>query len=44
MGPSNAKEIETASGLRGEKLYRVLEKLENESMVAEAGGIYRIKD
>jgi A/G-specific adenine glycosylase len=44
MGPSNVKEIETASGLTGEKLYRVLEKLENESMVAETKGIYRIKD
>jgi A/G-specific adenine glycosylase len=44
MGPSNMNEIETASGLTGEKLYRVLEKLEGESMVAEAGGIYRIKD
>jgi A/G-specific adenine glycosylase len=44
MGPSNIEEIETASGLTGEKLYRVLEKLENESMVAETKGIYRIKD
>jgi A/G-specific adenine glycosylase len=44
MGPSSVKEIEITSGLMGEKLYRVLERLESESMVAEAGGIYRIKN
>jgi len=44
MGQSSVKEIETASGLTGEKLYRVLEKLEKESMVAQAEGYYRIKD
>jgi A/G-specific adenine glycosylase len=44
MGPSSVKEIEIASGLMGEKLYRVLDRLENESMVAEKEGIYRIKN
>ena len=44
MGPSSAEEIEIACGLTGDKLYRVLERLENESMVAEIGGFYRIKD
>jgi sugar-specific transcriptional regulator TrmB len=44
MGSGSVSEIEIASGLKGEKLYRVLEKLENESMVAEKEGIYRIKN
>jgi len=44
MGPGNAEEIGLASGLDGEKLYRVLEKLKTESMVAEEKGIYRISD
>ena len=42
MGPSSAEEIGIASGLTGEKLYRVLERLEKESMVAETEGFYRI--
>ena len=44
MGPSNAKELMIVSGLGEEKLYGVLERLKNESLVAEAGGIYRIKE
>ena len=44
MGPSSAEEIGMVSGLTEEKLYRVLDRLKNESMVAEAGGFYRIKD
>jgi A/G-specific adenine glycosylase len=44
MGPGSAEEIGLASGLDGEKLYRVLEKLKTESLVAEESGIYRIND
>jgi A/G-specific adenine glycosylase len=44
MGSSNAEEIRIASGINREKLYRVLERLEKESLVAEEGGIYKIKD
>ena len=44
MGPSSAKELLVTSGLREDKLYGVLERLKKESLVAEAGGIYRIND
>jgi A/G-specific adenine glycosylase len=44
MGSSNAEEIRLACGINEEKLYRVLERLEKESLVAEEGGIYKIKD
>ncbi|MCL2139404.1 MAG: A/G-specific adenine glycosylase [Treponema sp.] len=44
MGPSNVNEIMITSGMATEKLYRVLEKLKSESMVAEENGIYRIND
>jgi A/G-specific adenine glycosylase len=44
MGASNADEIKMACGLEEEKLYRVLEKLKKESLVAEKAGIYRIKE
>jgi A/G-specific adenine glycosylase len=44
VGPSKAKEIGLSCGLNDEKLYRVLDRLEKESLVAEEGGIYRIKD
>jgi len=44
MGQSNAKEIGIVCGLGEEKLYRVLERLEKESLVAEEKGIYRIKE
>jgi len=42
MGPSNAEEIRLACDINEEKLYRVLDRLENESLVAEEKGIYRI--
>ena len=44
MGPSNAEELLLCSGLREEKLYQVLDRLKNESLVAELDGIYRIKN
>jgi len=44
IGSSNAEELKLACGLEEEKLYRVLDRLEKESLVAEKGGIYRIKD
>ena len=44
MGPSKAEEIAIVSGLATDKLYRVLERLEKESMVAETEGVYRIKN
>jgi A/G-specific adenine glycosylase len=44
MGPSKIGEIGLVSGLNGEKLYQVLDRLEKESLVAEEGGIYRIKN
>jgi A/G-specific adenine glycosylase len=43
-GPGSAEEIKNKSGLEEDELYRVLEVLEKESMVAEEGGVYRIKD
>ncbi|MCL2127960.1 MAG: A/G-specific adenine glycosylase [Treponema sp.] len=44
MGPSNAAELKFTCGLDEEKLYRVLERLERESLVAEVGGMYRISN
>jgi len=44
MGPSNIEELKIISGLGEEKLYLVLDRLKNESLVAEKSGIYRIKD
>jgi A/G-specific adenine glycosylase len=44
IGSSNAEELRIACGLEEEKLYLVLDRLEKESLVAEKGGIYRIKD
>ena len=44
LGPSNAEELKVFSGLGEEKLYLVLDRLQKESLVAEDGGIYRIKD
>ena len=44
VGASNAEEIGMVCGLRGEKLYQVLDRLEKESLVAEAGGVYRIRN
>ncbi len=42
MGQCGAEELKLASGLEEEKLYEVLEKLKEESFVAEDGGVYRI--
>ncbi|MDR0494381.1 MAG: A/G-specific adenine glycosylase [Treponema sp.] len=44
LGASNAEELGIACCLEDEKLYRVLERLEKESLVAEKGGIYRIRN
>lgn len=43
-GQGSAEQIGAASGLEVEELYRVLDALKKESMVAEEGGIYRIRD
>ena len=44
VGPCSAQEIEMVCALGEEKLYRVLDRLEKESLVAEKGGVYRIKN
>ncbi|MDR0313356.1 MAG: A/G-specific adenine glycosylase [Treponema sp.] len=44
IGSSNAEELKLSCGLSEEKLYRVLDKLVKESLVAEEKGIYRIKE
>jgi A/G-specific adenine glycosylase len=44
VGASNTEELRIACGLEEEKLYRVLERLEKESLVEEKGGIYRIRN
>jgi A/G-specific adenine glycosylase len=44
LGASNAAELKMACGLEEERLYRVLERLEKESLVAEKAGVYRIKN
>jgi len=44
MGPSNFEELGIASGVTEDKLYRVLDRLKHESMVAESDGIYRINN
>jgi A/G-specific adenine glycosylase len=44
MGASNADELKMACNLEDERLYRVLERLEEESLVAEKAGIYKIKE
>jgi A/G-specific adenine glycosylase len=44
LGSSNVDELKMTCGLKEEKLYRVLERLEKESLVAEKAGIYRIKE
>jgi A/G-specific adenine glycosylase len=43
-GALNAGEIGVKAGVKKEELYRALEALKRESMVAEHGGIYRIKE
>jgi A/G-specific adenine glycosylase len=44
LGSSSANELKMACGLEEERLYRVLERLEKESLVAEKAGVYRIKN
>jgi A/G-specific adenine glycosylase len=44
IGSGRLEEIGNTSGLEEEELYRVLEALEKESIVAEEGGIYHIKN
>jgi A/G-specific adenine glycosylase len=43
-GGGSVEQIGTRSGIGKEELYKVLEALERESMVAEEGGMYRITD
>jgi A/G-specific adenine glycosylase len=44
VGSSKVEELKLTCGLSEEKLYCVLERLVKESLVAEEGGIYRIKE
>ncbi|MDR0624174.1 MAG: A/G-specific adenine glycosylase [Treponema sp.] len=44
QGPGNSDEIKKYTGILKRDLYKVLEALEKESMVAEEDGVYRIKD
>ncbi|MDR2028130.1 MAG: A/G-specific adenine glycosylase [Treponema sp.] len=44
QGPAAAEELHKRTGIEKENLYRVLEALKKESMVAEEGGIYKISD
>jgi A/G-specific adenine glycosylase len=44
VGASNAEELGIACGLEEEKLYRVLDRLKEEYLVAEKAGIYRIRN
>jgi A/G-specific adenine glycosylase len=43
-GPGSAEELSGRTGIGGEDLYRVLEALEKDLMVAEEGGEYRIRE
>jgi A/G-specific adenine glycosylase len=43
-GPGNSDEIKRQTGILKRDLYKVLEALKKESMVAEENGVYRIKD
>jgi A/G-specific adenine glycosylase len=43
-GSGTAKELKMICGIEEERLYRVLERLEKDSLVAEKAGVYRIKD
>jgi len=43
IGQCGAEELKRASGLEEKRLYEVLEKLKEESFVAEDGGEYRIR-
>ncbi|MDR1588007.1 MAG: A/G-specific adenine glycosylase [Treponema sp.] len=42
-GPGKAEQIGLRTGIGPEELYRVLEVLEKESVVAEKGGVYKIR-
>jgi A/G-specific adenine glycosylase len=42
-GSGTAKELKMICGIEEERLYRVLERLEKEFLVAEKAGVYRIK-
>jgi A/G-specific adenine glycosylase len=44
QGPAGAAELQRRTGINAEDVYRVLEALEHEAMVAEEEGIYRIAD
>jgi predicted transcriptional regulator len=43
-GPCNTDELKRQTGILKRDLYKALEVLEKESMVAEDNGVYRIKD
>jgi A/G-specific adenine glycosylase len=44
QGPAGPEELRQRSGIGDEDLYKVLEVLKKELMVAEEGGIYRISE
>jgi A/G-specific adenine glycosylase len=44
QGPGSTDEIKKRTGIMKGELYKVLDVLEKESMVAEDTGVYRIKD
>jgi A/G-specific adenine glycosylase len=44
QGPAAAEELVRRTGVEPERLYKALEALEKDSMVAEKGGLYRIRD
>jgi A/G-specific adenine glycosylase len=44
QGPAEIRELQKRSGIENEDLYKVLEVLEKELMVAEEEGIYRIRE
>jgi hypothetical protein len=43
-GPLSVKELEHAGFAKKDELYRALDALEKEFMVAEKGGIYSIRE
>jgi A/G-specific adenine glycosylase len=43
-GPGNSNELKKRTGIMKGDLYKVLDALEKESMVAEENGVYRIKE
>jgi A/G-specific adenine glycosylase len=44
QGPGRAEKLKKLTGIEEEELYKVLAALEKEAMVAEKGGVYRIKE